>query len=115
MGTRFVGTDLKSAARCIFNAGFFVVIATGLAFEAPRAAAQSFPAKPVRWIVPFPTLEPDRAVVCHECVHLALEVLSHRGVEVHIDGSTDEAVCYYTEAMFRQIIRTLRQWRKDGR
>jgi hypothetical protein len=61
------------------------------------------------WVMHFPTLRPDPTTIVHESVHLALDVLEHRGV------TDSETMCYYTETIFRQVTAALARWRKQGR
>lgn len=67
------------------------------------------------WVVHFPTVTPLATSVVHECVHVALDVLGHRGIVLGKSGDADEAVAYYVEAMFRQITTVLARWQKQGR
>lgn len=67
------------------------------------------------WLVHFPTLTPRPDSIVHECVHLGLDILGHRGIMFSKGGDADETLCYYVESMFRQISDTLVRWRKQGR
>lgn len=58
------------------------------------------------WLVHFPTLRPHPTTILHESVHLALDMLGHRG------SSDVETICYYSESVFRQITAKLARWRQ---
>ena len=67
------------------------------------------------WLVHFPRVDPLDYCVVHECVHLGLDILGHRGITFSRSGDADETLCYYVESMYRQIMETLARWKKEGR